>query len=75
MGSIITIDQSRTINLCLMNLANHTTTIILFGKAFETHTMQHILSKANCFHIIVAQVLSKKWQVNHFYVAIINALT
>jgi hypothetical protein len=56
-------------------VSQDTTTIILFGKAFETHTMQHILSKANCFHIIVAQVSSKKWQVKHFYVAIINALT
>jgi hypothetical protein len=56
-------------------LANHTTTIVIFVKAFETHTMQHSLSKANCFHIIVAQVSSKKWHVDHFYVAIINALT
>ncbi len=38
-----------------------------FGKAFETHTMQHSLSKANCFHIIVAQVSSKKCHVDHFY--------
>ncbi len=38
-----------------------------FGKAFETHNMQHSLSKTNCFHIIVAQVSSKKWHVDDFY--------
>ncbi len=33
-----------------------------FGKAFETHDVQHSLSEANCFHIIMAQVSSKKWR-------------